>query len=187
MHRVAWGFGGLALATLAAVATGGCATGGVQGIGPGTGPIMIADQPDALIQMRRSGCAGATCPVYSVSIFTDGAVVYEGRANVTTMGERRGTLSGEGMNLIITAMETMDFLDSPERCCTCPDTQHPELVVIDYRPGNAQKTVVHDQRCQSAPAAMSALERAIDRLTGAGQWGSPGADHAVAMTNQPRH
>ncbi len=170
------------------VTAGGCGTSGsVSAIGPGKGPILIADEPDALIQMRRSGCAGATCPVYSVSIFTDGAIVYDGRANVSTIGQKRGWLSGESMNLIITAMETMDFLDSPDRCCTCPDTEHPELVVLDYRPGNAQKTVIHDQRCQSAPAAMSALERAIDRVTGAGQWGAPGADHAVAMTNRAAH
>jgi hypothetical protein len=62
----------------------------------------------------------------------------------------------------------MDFLDTPEGAGICRDATDTAIVILDYRPGGTQKTVIHDDRCGAAPAGMAALEQAIDRLTGAG-------------------
>ena len=82
---------------MAVLATlGGCAS---RRAGSGEGatyPVTMAEVPDAVIQMRRSGCLGDLCPVYSVSIFQDGSVVYEGRAHVAVGGVRRGAISSGG-------------------------------------------------------------------------------------------
>ena len=135
--------------------------------------LKLADQPDALIQMRRQGCASERCPIYEVSIFSDGSAIYEGRANVGLVGEKRLHVTAADMCALINTIDAMDFLDSADDCCVCPDTgEQQRLVTVDYRPGAVTKTVTHDQRCPRAPPALSALEQQIDRATGAGRLAS---------------
>jgi hypothetical protein len=128
--------------------------------------------PDALIQMRRVGCvADQRCPIYSVSIFADGTVTYEGRANVAVVGTRREKIPVERLADLVSRIETVGFLDSPEQCCVCEGTDEAgRMVVIDYRPGGIEKSIVNDDGCRSAPASMRDLERAIDDATTSGRW-----------------
>jgi hypothetical protein len=140
----------------------------------GQGAEQLADVPDSLIQMRRGGCPPGNCPVYSVSIYLDGTVVYDGQANVAVVGRRTAKVSAERLDELLSQIEAMDFLDSAERCCVCPDAaDRAHLVILDYRPGSTYKTVLHDAACSSAPPALSAIERRIDEVTGVGQWTMP--------------
>ena len=140
----------------------------------GQGAEQLASRPDALIQMRRGGCPPGVCPVYSVSIFLDGTVAYDGQANVAVLGHRTAKLSAERLNELLTQIEAMDFLDSSEQCCVCPDAmEKAHLVILDYRPGVAAKTVLHDEACGLAPPTMSAIEHSIDNATGVERWTTP--------------
>jgi hypothetical protein len=124
--------------------------------------------------MRRGGCPPDTCPVYSVSIYLDGTVVYDGRANVGVIGRRTAKVSAEHLNDLLSQIEVMDFMDSSEQCCVCPDAvEGAHRVILDYRPGSTYKTVLQDDACSSAPAAMSAIERSIDQAAGVEQWTIP--------------
>src|SRR5580692_5829459 len=112
-----------AMAAMAAIAattgTIGCAHNRASEIGQGA--EQLASTPDALIQMRRGGCPPGLCPVYSVSIFLDGTVAYDGQANVAVVGHRSAKLSAGRLNELLSQLEAMDFLDSAEQCCVCPD------------------------------------------------------------------
>ncbi len=157
-------------ATLVASALPACATAPPVAVAGGHAEeIVLAAQTDALIQMRRYGCTAEPCPVYEVSIFSDGTAVYDGRANVGVIGRRQARLASGELNALITALDAMKFLDSAEDCCTCPKADDQRLVTVDYRPGTVVKTVQHDQNCSRAPSALWALEREIDRSTGAGR------------------
>jgi hypothetical protein len=175
MRRVTWMRGSLVGGLVALATAGGCGNAGTGSAG--TVSEQLAAMPssnDALIQMRRGGCGpGGQCPIYSVSIFTDGTVTYDGRANVATIGQRRAKLSCALVNELISAIDAMHFLDSAEQCCVCPEATGSALVILDYRPGAIPKTVFHDQGCRSAPAAMSALEEAIDRTAEVERWTKP--------------
>jgi hypothetical protein len=131
--------------------------------------LQLADRPEALIQMRRQGCAGEPCPIYAVSIFPDGSALYEGRANVGVIGQKRLSVTAGDLCKLINAIDAMGFLDSARDCCVCPESAERRPVTIDYRPGSVTKTVLHDQGCPRAPPALSALEQLIDRSTGAGR------------------
>ena len=148
-------------------AIGACASerGGVRD--QGTDKMAIAAVPDALIQMRRNGCVGQPCPVYGLSIFLDGTVIYDGQANVRVVGRRTWRVPPEKIDKLISAFEEVDFLDTPERTGVCPDAQRTAMVILDYRPGRCEKTVIHDDGCPSAPSSLSRLEATIDRLSGA--------------------
>lgn len=132
----------------------------------GTDKVALAAVPDALIQMRRNGCVGQRCPVYGLSIFLDGTVVYEGQANVGTVGRHTWRVPPDKVNELISAFEAVDFLDTPEHTAVCPDAQRTAMVILNYRPGRCEKTVIHDDRCLSAPANLTRLEATIDRLSG---------------------
>jgi Domain of unknown function (DUF6438) len=162
-----------ALAVGFLVAGGGCAA--RQAVGGASAQDQVAamaDMPDALIQMRRGGCAPGRCPVYGLSIFPDGTVVYDGRFNVAVTGQRRAKLAPDLLSQLVSMLDAMDFLDSAERCCICPDAKHPRIVVLDYRPGGEDKTVLHDDACDSAPPAMRQLEAAIDESAAVQRWTS---------------
>ena len=143
--------------------------------------IVLPDEPEALIQMRRQGCATEPCPIYAVSIFPDGTAMYDGRANVGVIGRRQARLAPGDLSALITAIDAMDFLDSASNCCVCPEAENPSLVTLDYRPASVTKTVQHDQRCRTAPAAFSALEKEIDRSTGAGRLASVPVRSDIAL------
>jgi hypothetical protein len=149
------------------LALGACASERGDVRNQGTDKMAIAAVPDALIQMRRNGCVGQPCPVYSLSIFLDGTVVYDGQANVRIVGRRTWKVPPDKIDALISAFEEVNFLDTPERTGVCPDAERTAMVLLDYRPGRCEKTVIHDDRCPSAPANLSRLEAAIDRLSGA--------------------
>jgi hypothetical protein len=164
---------GIGIAVVAGL--GGCASRGVDGRGNVTYPATMPDVPDALVQMRRRGCTGDQCPVYSVSIYEDRSVVYEGRSHVALVGTRRSTVSSETLSALISQIEALKFLDSSDDCCVCSKTDQNEIVVLDYRPGSIAKTVIHDAQCLSAPPGLRELEQAIDLAAGVETWtkGSP--------------
>lgn len=159
---------GAGLVATALLATGGCA--GSRAAAAGQGVEQLVGTPDALIQMRRGGCPPDQCPVYGVSVFMDGTVVYDGRVNVAVVGERRAVLPPDRLTELLSVIEAMGFLDTPEGCCVCPDAAAAHLTVLDYRPGSTAKTVVHDEACDSAPAAFRALEQSIEQATGVAKW-----------------
>jgi hypothetical protein len=160
---------GVMAAALVLSAAAGCAHNKASEVGQGA--EQLADTPDSLIQMRRGGCPPDTCPVYSLSIYLDGTVVYDGQANVAVVGRRTAKVSADRLNELLSQIEAMDFLDSSEQCCVCPDAADgAHLVILDYRPGSTYKTVLHDDACKSAPPALSAIERSIDQMTGVERW-----------------
>jgi hypothetical protein len=146
--------------------------------------ISIPDEPGALIQMRRNGCPDQPCPVYSVAIFSDGTVVYDGRANVGVIGRRTLKVGPSEVNALVTSLEAMDFIDSTDECCVCSDDRPPSLVTLDYRPGTTTKTVIHDQRCPTAPSAFARLESQIDRTTAAERLAAVPVGNEVASSSR---
>jgi hypothetical protein len=108
-----------------------------------------------------------------VSIFADGTFVYDGLTDVAQIGRRSGRLSFQQMNSLLSEIQLSGLLDQSDECCICPTTDGSHLVVLEYHPGEAHKIVVHDERCDSAPAAISALETAIARATAIARWVAP--------------
>jgi hypothetical protein len=168
------------VASAVASALSACAAAPPVVVGRHADELELAEQPDALIQMRRQGCPRERCPIYSVSIFPDGSAIYEGQANVGVIGRKRLRVSAAQLSALINAIDAMDFLDSAENCCVCPDTGAQRLVILDYRPGAVTKTVRHDQLCPRAPPALSSLEQQIDRSTAAGRLASLPVERAAA-------
>ena len=100
----------------------------------------------------------------------DGTFVYDGLTNVAQVGRRTGRVTVDQLNNLLSNIEAIGFLDQPDECCVCSTTDGSHLVVVEYHPGTAQKIVVHDERCGSAPAAIGAFEMTIARETAIARW-----------------
>jgi hypothetical protein len=170
------------LVAAAVAALGGCA--GSKAAAAGQQAQQLAEAPDALIQMRRGGCPPNRCPVYGVSIFMDGTVVYEGRVNVGVVGQRSAKLPPGRLSELIAAIEAMDFMDIPEGSYVCADDAGAHLTILDYRPGSVEKTVLHDEACGAGPVALRALERAIDQAANVQRWTAPARAVGEAPTTE---
>jgi hypothetical protein len=157
------------------VAVGGCAS--TRASGPAVDDAL-AGRPEALIQLRSDGCDSGRCAVYGVTIFADGSVVYRGGANVAFTGQRRWKIPEANVATLVSAIEKMDFLDTPEHCCDCPDApDNPKAakLVIDYRPGGVEKEILVDDRCAAVPDVVRGLTGQIQGMTSIATFVAPPA------------
>jgi hypothetical protein len=159
----------LCLVVALSVSTGSCASTTV----PPRIEAALASQPDALVQLRRRGCAEGGCPVFGVAIYADGEVIFDGGANVATVGRRKGALASTNLGALVDAFHNVDFIDTPEHCCDCPEeprSTRAGQIVIDYRPGGVEKEIFLHERCRGLPQGLRMLVDAIENLTPVRSW-----------------
>ncbi len=69
-----------------------------------------AELEETLFYIKTTECMG-TCPVYTFTIFTNGACTYQGTANVAKIGSFVGKLTSEQLNKLKTQLISSDFLN----------------------------------------------------------------------------
>jgi hypothetical protein len=158
-----------------AAALAGCGSGGLGTSARNAGLTALPHVPGALIRLQHGSCSSGSCPVYQVAVFLDGTFVYDGLANVGVTGRRTGRLTPEQLNRLLSDIVSIGFLDQADDCCVCPTTDGSHLIIVEYNPGAAQKIVIHDERCDRAPAALSVFETAIAQETAIARWVAPDA------------
>jgi hypothetical protein len=123
----------------------------------------------AVITMQRNSTTNGTSPVYSLTIFGNGSVVYQGSKNVNTTGihtyqipkERARELVNEFINIYYFALKDK-YGDSSN--ATSFDT-----VITSININGRTKTIL-DDKSSYAPEPLRALEDKIDNVTNSRQW-----------------
>jgi len=120
----------------------------------------------ALLTMHRTSCFGR-CPDYTVEIFDDRRVLYEGKAFVHDQGEQAGSLSATDFEAIRRGLDELHFDTLPERYAgwatdlpwtsLCRGGQQPHCT--EYEAGDSK-----------VPQALFDLTARIDALTGTYRW-----------------
>jgi hypothetical protein len=64
------------------------------------------------ISLEKTSCYGP-CPVYSLYIYGDGTVLYEGIENVRVVGEQRSSISAEEVVNLVNGFLKSKFLEAP--------------------------------------------------------------------------
>ena len=121
-----------------------------------------------LATLERTGCFG-TCPIYSVTVRTDGTVEYEGRRFVKLRGHRVGKLDAHQLAALRAAFSEAKFLALEDRFACFEATDNPSAIVT-YRSGDKVRTLRHYYGCLSAPKTMETLERKVDEIAGTEKW-----------------
>ncbi len=133
----------------------------------------------AVITLQRHGTANEVLPVYSLTIYGNGNVIYNGINNVNTSGiqtyqiprDRASELVNEFINIYYFALKDK-YIDSSNASSTL-------MVTTSINLNGKTKTVLDDHSAY-APSTLRALENKIDQFTNSKQWiesGSIGSSH----------
>jgi hypothetical protein len=127
-----------------------------------------------VVTLERTACFGS-CPVYRISVFPSGAVLYEGRAHVGHLGKATGQVPAETVNALLSELDRAGFFSFADRYaaaeprCGRYATDLPTAITT-VRLGGRMKRIEHDYGCGAAPGALRVLERRIDEVLNSGKW-----------------
>lgn len=121
-------------------------------------------ETDVVITMYRSVCYGA-CPVYSLTIYGNGTVVYEGEMYVKVTGEQTSEISQEKIQEIVDEFYRIDYF-SLDDVYDLPITDIPHTIA-SIRINGKYKSIYNRA---GAPKELKELENRIDEITNSKQW-----------------
>jgi acetamidase/formamidase len=129
-----------------------------------------------LITLERGPCFG-TCPIYQVTIASDGAVTFEGRNFVKTKGTASARIKPEDFNLLVNEFEKIKYSSLDDKYepgspgCPMAATDMPSARTSIQMNGRT-KSVSHYHGCRDSEVlrALSALERKIDEVAATEKW-----------------
>ncbi len=130
---------------------------------------------DTLVTLTRLPCFG-TCPSYSLTIFSDGTVTYEGRRFVAVEGRATAQLDSTAIERLIEAFREADYFSFRSAYLSGPvcDQYLSDLPTAktSFHFGGRQHQVTHYHGCQGFPgeARLTALEDRIDAIVGTARW-----------------
>ena len=129
-----------------------------------------------VITLERTACFGS-CPVYKLTIFDDGTVMFDGKEFVKRPGSHTSRISKSDVESLIREFEKLDYyklaeayVDDPK---LCPEqwTDMPSAITSLELQGN-KKTVRHYYGCSGSKILeqLTALENKIDEVANTNQW-----------------
>ena len=145
--------------SLVTVFTFGCAGGSV---------ITYSELDDVVITLERTPCFG-TCPVYTLNIFGNGTVVYEGKDFTEVKGKVETTISQDKVEQLISEFEKADYF-SLNNNYTKRTITDAETVITSITIDGKIKTIEHYRGDFSAPKKLTELEDRIDEIINSAQW-----------------
>ena len=123
-----------------------------------------AESPVNKISLERTMCFGR-CPVYKLTVYSDGKVEYEGKDFVKEKGVRRSRISEKDFRKLMKKVEEIGFFEFKDRY----DGRVTDLPtrITTVTKGDVSKTV---RNYYGGPESLSDLERLIDEVTNSAQW-----------------
>lgn len=128
------------------------------------------------IALQRTACYGP-CPIYTVTIKSDGTVIFDGEDHVKHKGKATSNISAVDWEFLVTSLQRVSFFSLKDRYSTkddgCTDvwTDNPALGITVTR-GKELKRVWYYQGCrgpQELPA-IAWLGDTIDLVAKTQQW-----------------
>jgi hypothetical protein len=135
----------------------------------------FAESVDQIV-LQRTACYG-TCPVYAVTIESDGSVAFEGKEHVRHKGKASSAIPAADWQFLIASLQRTNFFSLKDRYstkddgCTTVSTDHPALGITVTR-GREQKQVWYYLGCGGPPEsfAIAWLADTIDLVVKTRQW-----------------
>lgn len=128
----------------------------------------------AAVRLERGPCRGF-CPEYTVELFDDGTVRFDGRRNVQMSGAQQSRIPAAAVKALRESIASSVFATADTAYvyesagCGRYATDIP-VNVLTVRLASSHKSVRRDGGCQGAPAALAALEARVDSVANTRQW-----------------
>lgn len=127
---------------------------------------VVEVQP--VITLERQACFGM-CPIYSVQVYADGRVVYNGENHVEVTGEQTAQIEPEQVELMLNTIETLGFFEWDEAYDTMYVTDMPSVITSATLNGTTHRINRYGGD-NTAPIALAYLEYWIDLMTHTATW-----------------
>lgn len=134
------------------------------------GPALGEDT-NTSVTLERGICFG-TCPVYTLTIFANGSVVYEGKDFVKELGVRNGSVNASIAEELFRMIDTSGFIDLADSYSAYDITDMPSATITLITKTKV-KRVEHYHGDMTAPPILTDLENAIDQAANITRWTEP--------------
>jgi hypothetical protein len=125
---------------------------------------------DLALTLTRTACFG-TCPVYTLSILSDGSALFEGLAFTDIEGVAETMLSGEQMSAIADEIVLSNFFQyKVDDQCIVFATDHPSVKLEILWHGRARSVDVNLGCEKRLPDPVPGLSDRIDEIANTVQW-----------------
>jgi acetamidase/formamidase len=138
--------------------------------------FVVAQEKTNVITMARGACFG-TCPIYKITIASDGTVTFDGANFVKTRGTAAGTITRDDFNKLVTEFENLKFFSLDDEYVPGSKNCGPAATDLPYVTTSIQlngktKSVSHYQGCLNSTVVHSLfdLDRKIDQIAGTEKW-----------------
>ena len=119
-----------------------------------------ANSTDVEIKLEKTACYGP-CPVYSVIIYGDGTVLYDGVNHVGNIGKSTHQISEEHVDDLVAMIYKLNYFSLKDRYAA--GWTDDSTVITSVRIDNDQKTVTNYGHY--GPDRLHEIEKKIDDLT----------------------
>lgn len=139
------------------------------------------------ISLSRSPCFGA-CPVYSVTVYADGRVTYNGDRHVSISGKQQAQADAVALEKLDRLLNSKrlpliaDYRPGKPACGTPVTTDMPGAVIKIMHDGTT-RTLHYYKGCPNVPEWIIRLADQIDQAAISGRW--IGGSHAPERLRAP--
>ena len=109
------------------------------------------------ISLSRTECYGL-CPVFTLRVFADGRVEYEGKRFVIRRGPARTHLAPAKLEALRRVVAEANVTSMDRHCCDCRTRTDAPWTYLEIADDTGLKSIDHYHGCSSAPEALSVLE-----------------------------
>ena len=122
--------------------------------------------------MSKTSCRG-NCPVYSITLYGNGDISYEGFQNVNTIGRQQGSLQTDSVIAILQELNRMQYYDLKYEYSQQQITDMPSVItqIVYSKNGiGSSKQVVDYQGDRSTPNELRKLYDRIESMIAQFHW-----------------
>jgi hypothetical protein len=123
----------------------------------------------AVITMQRNSTANSISPVYSLTIFGNGSVVYQGIKNVNTTGIHTYQIPKDGARELVNEFINIYYFALKDKYGDSSSASSVDTVTTSININGRTKTIL-DDKSSYAPEPLRALEDKIDNVTNSRKW-----------------
>jgi (2Fe-2S) ferredoxin len=131
-------------------------------------PIAAQEVNDVRLTLERTACFGV-CPVYTVTIYADGTVIYEGTNFVDITGKQTANIGPETVDRIVAIFAEAGYFTWEDEYTQMLVTDLPSAITSVTHEGET-KRIVRYEGDDTAPIELPYLERWIDEIASTSQW-----------------
>lgn len=139
-------------------------------------PVSQDALAETVITLLRTSCRRG-CPVYKLTIFGDGKVLFDGSKHVRKKGKAEGFISQENLEELIIEFQNIYFFNLNDAYTTkskhCRQSvRHMSSAMTSLTLGGRHKRINHYHGCRGSDvfARLSSLEAKIDEAVNVDQW-----------------